>query len=44
MYLLTGVGITYSAISKLRSYWEYSKANFCEHMKNKIGDLVLTKE
>ena len=27
----------------MRSYWNYSKANNCRHMKNNIGDLVVTK-
>ena len=28
----------------MRSYWKYSKANICRHMKKNIGDLVVTKE
>ena len=35
---------TYSEISNMRSYWKYSKATICTHMKNNIGDLVITIE
>ena len=28
----------------MRSYWKYSKAIICRHMKKNIGDLVVTKE
>ena len=34
-------GKTYSEISKMRSYWKYSKATICRHMKKNIGDLVV---
>ena len=44
LYLHQDTGKTYSEISKMRSYWKYSKANTCRHMKNNIGDLVVTKE
>ena len=27
----------------MRSYWKYSKANNCRHMKNNTGGLVVTK-
>ena len=43
-YLYQDVRKTYSKISKMRSYWKYSKANICRHMKKNIGDLVITKE
>ena len=34
----------YSEISNMKSYWKYSKATICRHMKKNIGDLVVTKE
>ena len=43
-YLHQDAGKTYSKISKMRSYWKYSKAAFCSHMKNNIGDLMVMKE
>ena len=43
-YLHQDTGKTYSEISKMRSYWKYSKANIYRHMKKNIGDLVVTKE
>ena len=43
-YLHQDAGKTYSEISKMRSYWKYSKANIYRHMKKNIGDLVVTKE
>ena len=43
-YLHQEAGKTYSEISKMRSYWNYSKANICRHMKKNTGDLVVTKE
>ena len=39
-YLHQDAGKTYSEISKMRSYWKYSKATICRHMKKNIGDLV----
>ena len=38
-YLHQDAGKTYSEISKMRSYWKYSKATICRHMKKNIGDL-----
>ena len=35
---------TYSEISNTRSYWKYSKANACKHIRKNIGHLVVTKE
>ena len=35
---------TYSEISKMNSYWNYSKLTICRYMKKNIGDFVLTKE
>ena len=32
-YLHQDAEKTYSQISKMRSYWKYSKANICRHMK-----------
>ena len=43
-YLHQDAGKTYSEISNMRSYWKYSKATICRHMKKNIGDLVVTKE
>ena len=43
-YLDQDLGKTYSEISNMRSYWKYSKATICRHMKKNIGDLVVTKE
>ena len=43
-YLNQDAGRTYSEISNMRSYWKYSKAPICRHMKKNIGDLVLMKE
>ena len=43
-YLHQDAGKTDSEISDMRSYWKYSKANVCRHMKKNIGDLVVTKE
>ena len=40
-YLHQDAGKTYSEISKMRSYWKYSKATICRHMKKNIGDLVV---
>ena len=42
-YLHQDAGKTYSEISNMRSYWKYSKATSCRHMKKNIGDLVVTK-
>ena len=42
-YLHQDAGETYSEISNMRSYWKYSKATICGHMKKNIGDLVVTK-
>ena len=28
----------------MRSYWKYSKETICRHMKNNIGDLVVTNQ
>ena len=35
---------TYSEISKMNSYWNYSKLTICRYMKKNIRDFVLTKE
>ena len=35
---------TYSDISNMRSYRKYPKATIYRHMKNNIGNLVVTKE
>ena len=43
-YLHHDAGKRCSEISKMRSYWKYSKATICRHMKKNIGDLVVTKE
>ena len=43
-YLHQDVGKTYSEISKMRSYWKYSKATICRHMKKNIGDLVVDNQ
>ena len=43
-YLHQDAGKTYSEISNMISYWKYSKATICRHMKKKIRDLVVTKE
>ena len=43
-YLYQDVRKICSEISKMRSYWKYSKANICRHMKKNIGDLLVTKE
>ena len=43
-YLHQNAGKTYSEISNTRSYWKYSKATICRHIKKNIGDLVVTKE
>ena len=40
-YLHQDAGKMYSEISKMRSYWKYSKATICRHMKKNIGDLVV---
>ena len=40
-YLHQDAGKTYSEISKMRSYWKYSKATICRHIKKNIGDLVV---
>ena len=40
-YLHRNAGKTYSEISKIRSYWKYSKATICRHMQRNIGDLVV---
>ena len=37
-YLHQDAGKTYSEISNMRSYWNYSKAIICRHMKKNIGD------
>ena len=34
----------YSGKSNFISYWKYSKATICRHMKKNGGDLVVTKE
>ena len=41
LYLYQDAGKTYSETSKMRSYWKYSKATICRHMKKNIGDLVV---
>ena len=38
-YLHQDVGKTYSDMSKMISYWKFSKATICRHMKKNIGDL-----
>ena len=38
-YLHQDVGKTYSEMSKMISYWKFSKATICRHMKKNIGDL-----
>ena len=43
-YLHQDAGKTYSEISNMRSYWKYSKATICRHMKKNIADLAVTKE
>ena len=45
-YLYQDVGKTYLEIeiTKMRSYWKYSKATICKYMKKKIGDLVVIEE
>ena len=43
-YLYQDAGKIYSEISNMRSYWKYSKATICKHMKKNIGALVVTKE
>ena len=43
-YLRQDAGKTYSEISKMRSYWKYSKATICRHMKKNIADLVPMKD
>ena len=40
-YLHQDAGNTYSEISKMRSYWKYSKGTICRHMNKTIGDLVV---
>ena len=40
-YLYQDAGKTYSEISKMRSYWKYSKATICRHMEKNIGDFVV---
>ena len=43
-YLDQDAAKTYSEVSNMRSYWKYSKATICGHVKNNIGDLVVMKE
>ena len=45
-YLYQDVGKTYLEIeiTKMRSYWKYSKATICKYMRKKIGDLVVIEE
>ena len=43
-YLRQDAGKTYSEISKMRSYWKYSKATICRHMKKNTADLVPMKD
>ena len=43
-YLHQDAGQTYSEISNMRSYWEYSKVIICRHTKKTTGDLVLMKK
>ena len=38
-YLHQDVRKTYSEMSKMISYWKFSKATICRHMKKNIGDL-----
>ena len=38
-YLHQDVGKTYSEMSKMISYWKFSKATIYRHMKKNIGDL-----
>ena len=38
-YLHEDAGKNYSEISNMRSYWKYSKATICRHMKKNIGGL-----
>ena len=40
-YLHQDAEKTYSEISKMKSYWKYSKATICRHMKRNIGDFVV---
>ena len=40
-YLHQDTAKTYSEMSKMRSYWKYSKATICRHMKKNIEDLVV---
>ena len=42
-YLHQDTQKTYSEISNMRSYWKYSKATICRHMKKNIGDLAVRK-
>ena len=37
-YLHQEAGKTYPEISKMRSYWNYSKANICRYMKKNTGE------
>ena len=39
-YLHQDAGNTYSEISRMRSYWKYSKTTICRQMKKNIGDLT----
>ena len=43
-YLHRYAGKTYSEILNMRSYWKYSKATICRHMKKNIRDLLVMKE
>ena len=43
-YLHQDAGKTYLEISNMRSYWKYSKATICGHMKKNIGDNIIGHE
>ena len=43
-YLHQDAGKTCSEISKMRSYWKYSKSPICRHTKKNIGDLEVMKK
>ena len=42
-YLHEDVKKTYSEKSKMKSSWKYSMGNICRHIKQNIGDLIVTK-
>ena len=43
-YLHQDAGKTYLEISNMRSYWKYSKATICGHMKKNMGDNIIGHE